>query len=234
MFPAVLYATHYTIFCIVIVFRRKSPAHITVFNWFEKDSSSEQSKPVAVFKKTRLYSSIAKQDSSHAIINNYNNDRKPIRKSSPIKQVFSFTASEQGAVIEPFLNLTEKAIYKFLVDNESWIPLDVLQAFCAKQRPPSVFHGQYKANPVELLSNFKKYVRNKMRMGSCSSAETTKKYLITRRILTTIKRWINKANENHSHLLQKRKLDDTNFEKITEFVLDVLEEVEETEEGDKR
>ncbi|KAF0403876.1 hypothetical protein F8M41_009163 [Gigaspora margarita] len=89
------------------------------------------------------------------------------RSLRQIKQAFSFTASEQGAVVEPLLNLVEKAIYKFFVDSESFIPLDVVKSFCAKQHPPikPLFHGRYKANLVELLSNFKKNVRNKMAHG---------------------------------------------------------------------
>ena len=49
-----------------------------------------------------------------------------------------------------------------------------------------------------------------------------------------VQRWINKADKEHSHPPQKRKLDDTNLGKITEFVLYILEETEEIEKGDKR
>ncbi|RIA98216.1 hypothetical protein C1645_813094 [Glomus cerebriforme] len=106
-------------------FRQKSPAHKTIFGWFE--ASSKQNRPVAIFKKTRLYSSVVGQDSSSGTtINNYNNinnDKEHKRDPSPqVKQVFSFTDSEQeAAVIEPLLNLVEKAFYKFLVDNERYI-----------------------------------------------------------------------------------------------------------------
>ena len=177
-------------------FRQKSPAHKTIFDWFE--SSSKQTRPVAIFKKTRLYSSVVGQDSSSGTTidnynNNSNNDKEHKREPSPqVKQVFSFTDSEQGAVIEPLLNLVEKTFYKFLVDNERHIPLDVVKSFCEKQRPPvstdfgdadllcminfvienvkhfskkSLFHGKYKANPIELLRNFKNNVRNKMAHG---------------------------------------------------------------------
>lgn len=66
------------------------------------------------------------------------------RSLRQIKQAFSFTASEQGAVVEPLLNLVEKAIYKFFVDSESFIPLDVVKSFCAKQHPPiSTDFGDY-------------------------------------------------------------------------------------------
>jgi hypothetical protein len=175
---------------------RQNPAHTKIFNWFEASSQKTRSaRPVAIFKKTRLYSSVVgQQNSSSATINNYNNNgnKRTREVSSPVKQAFSFTASEQGAFIEPLLNLVEKAIYKFLVESEGFVPLDVVKSFCAKQHPSistdfgdanllcminfiieniklflkqRLFHGKYKANPVELLSNFKKNVRNKMVHG---------------------------------------------------------------------
>ncbi len=49
-----------------------------------------------------------------------------------------------------------------------------------------------------------------------------------------VQRWVNKADIDHSHSSRKRKLDDTNFGKITDFVLDILNETEEIEEGNKR
>ncbi|CAI2182170.1 3276_t:CDS:2 [Funneliformis geosporum] len=42
------------------------------------------------------------------------------------------------------------------------------------------------------------------------------------------------SDKDCSHLPQKRKLDDTSFGKITEFILDILKEIEEIEKGDKR
>ncbi|CAG8456750.1 4733_t:CDS:2 [Dentiscutata heterogama] len=272
---------------------RQNPAHTKIFNWFEALSQKTRSaRPVAIFKKTRLYSSVVgQQDSSSATINNYNNNgnKRTREVSPPVKQAFSFTASEQGAVVEPLLNLVEKAIYKFLVDSESFIPLDVVKSFCVKQHPPistdfgdadllcminfiieniklfvkqkkPLFHGRYKANPAELLSNFKKNVRNKMAHGivvdekgrwsdhelqhisllacevviclggDCKEASSNKENIDNE----LVRRWINKADKEHSHPPQKRKLDDTNLGKITEFVLDILEETEEIEKGDKR
>ena len=65
--------------------------------------------------------------------------------------------------------------------------------------------------------------------------ETAKRYPHKENIDNEIvQRWINKADKDHSHSPQKRKLDDTSFGKITEFNLDILEETEEIEEGDKR
>ncbi|CAG8780073.1 3730_t:CDS:2, partial [Racocetra fulgida] len=72
--------------------------------------------------KTKLYLSVVRQqDSSSATINNYNNNsNKRIREiTPPVKQAFSFTASKQGVIVEPLLNLVEKAIYKFFVENEN-------------------------------------------------------------------------------------------------------------------
>ncbi|CAB4440952.1 unnamed protein product [Rhizophagus irregularis] len=154
------------------VFRQKSPAHATIFGWFEASSKqTKRASPVTVFKKTRIHSSVAGDSTINNYNNSYNNDTMYTRETSPpsVKQVFSFTSGEQGAVIEPLLNIVEKAIYKFLVDNERYIP--------------------------SMLWNLS--VLNKV--------ETSKK-----------------------------KLDDTSFGKITEFVLDILEETEKIEEGDKR
>ncbi|KAG9306814.1 hypothetical protein G9A89_005715 [Geosiphon pyriformis] len=53
-----------------------------------------------------------------------------------VKQNFSFTENEQGAVIEPFVNHSEKTICEFLVKNESAIPPEIVEKFEAKQRPP--------------------------------------------------------------------------------------------------
>ncbi|CAG8650240.1 5202_t:CDS:1, partial [Paraglomus brasilianum] len=57
--------------------------------------------------------------------NNYNNDRN-IQESPlpPIKQLFSFSDDEQGAIIGPLLNLVEKELNKFLVNNEHIIPFN--------------------------------------------------------------------------------------------------------------
>lgn len=182
-------------------FRKSSPANIMIFGWFEDEklssssSSSSQkrskSKPFAVFKKTRFHSSAVGQTAS--ITNNYI-DNRTARDSSPsVKQSFSFSDSEQGAIIEPFINLSKKTVSDFLANNESIIPLEVVEPFANKQRPPisrdfcnadllcmlnfiienikiflknSVFHGTYKANPVELLTSFKMNVRNKLKKES--------------------------------------------------------------------
>ncbi|CAB4383439.1 unnamed protein product [Rhizophagus irregularis] len=56
------------------------------------------------------------------------------RDSSPsVKQSFSFSDSEQGAIIEPFINLSEKTVSDFLANNESIIPLEVVEPFVNKQ-----------------------------------------------------------------------------------------------------
>ncbi|CAG8826171.1 44462_t:CDS:2 [Gigaspora margarita] len=91
---------------------------------------SRQSKPFAIFKKTRLHSSAVGQ---HVTITHNYKENRTVRDSSPsVLQSFSFTENEQGAVIEPFVNLVEKAIYEFLVKNESTIPLEVVENFCSK------------------------------------------------------------------------------------------------------
>lgn len=172
------------------VFREESEIHTRVFSWLEEKnvSSPKQSSPFAVFKKRAYTSAVG----SAAVVNNYNYDRN-IRESSPppMKQLFSFSDDEQGAIIEPLLNLVEKELNKFLVNNEHIIPFNVVEIFASKQYPPinpdfsnadtlsmlnfiienikifekSVFHGQHKTNPAELFNNFKKNVRNKIAHG---------------------------------------------------------------------
>lgn len=48
-----------------------------------------------------------------------------------------------------------------------------------------------------------------------------------------VQRWVSKADKDHSHSSRERKSNDTNFGKITDFVLDILNETEEIE-GNKR
>ncbi|CAG8786009.1 5667_t:CDS:1, partial [Cetraspora pellucida] len=85
-----------------------------------------------VFKKTRIYSSTVYGQCGTVNNNNIRTGREP---SPEITQNFSFAEDEQGAVVEPFINLAEKAIYEFLVKHESIIPLEVVEKFTAKQRP---------------------------------------------------------------------------------------------------
>ncbi|RHZ77811.1 hypothetical protein Glove_172g53 [Diversispora epigaea] len=170
------------------VFREQSEIHTRIFNWFE-ENPSKPSRPYAVFKK-RVYSSAF--FGSKAITNNYNTEQNRESSPPPVKQIFSFTDEEQGAIIEPLLNLVEKALNEFLINNEHMIPSEVVKSFAAKQHPPintdfsnadtlnminfvieniktfdkSVFHGQHKSAPVELFKNFKNNVRNKVAHGT--------------------------------------------------------------------
>ncbi|CAG8614531.1 4877_t:CDS:2, partial [Racocetra fulgida] len=206
------------------------------------------------------------------------------RESSPeVQQNFSFTKNEQGAVIEPFVNLAEKAIYEFLVKNKSVIPLEVVERFVTKQHSPvstdfnnadllcilnflieniniflkkSVFHGRFKANPVELLTNFKMNIRNKLVHGivinkrllkrsyasACQNISvqsgnyedvSAKKENVDREIT---KRWLDKTLDNIENIdtPQKKKADDSNFGEITDLTLDILGELKETEKDDKK
>ncbi|CAG8617022.1 5279_t:CDS:2, partial [Cetraspora pellucida] len=43
---------------------------------------------------------------------------------------------EQGAIIEPLLNLVEKALNEFLIKNKYIIPSEIIEGFATKQRPP--------------------------------------------------------------------------------------------------
>jgi len=150
-------------------FREKSAANIKVHGWL--NSLFETAK----FSKTR-----------------YNPERHSNTlngETAPPVQEFSFTANEQGAIVEKFYNLTEIEIYMFLYNNESIIPAQTVEAFAKKQRPKikadfenadtlcminfiienidifmkkSVFHTENKENPLEILRDYKKSVRNHM------------------------------------------------------------------------
>ncbi|CAG8545502.1 13240_t:CDS:2 [Ambispora gerdemannii] len=217
-------------------------------------------------KKTRLYASAV---GPHTTINNYNDRSTRDFSPPPVKQMFSFSDGEQGAVVEPLINLVEKVLYKFLVNNESIIPADVVESLAAEQRPlistdfsnadflyilnfitekidiflkKSVFHGQYKANPVELFNNFKN-VCHKMthgivvnEVGRWSDHALQHVALLAcgnyEEVYIT-KEGINNDVGDNGDQPPKRKLEDTDFGKMAEFVLDVLDEVEDTEKGQK-
>jgi hypothetical protein len=130
----------------------------------------------------------------------------------PVNQTFSFANDEQGAIVEPFINCVEKALRKFIIDNKHIIPSKIVESFVAKQHHrispdfenadvlcmikfinenisiflnKSVFHGRYKADPTELLSSFKKNVRDKMAHGT---------------IIDEKGRWSDLALQNVAHL----------------------------------
>ncbi|RHZ80838.1 hypothetical protein Glove_131g49 [Diversispora epigaea] len=163
-------------------FREKSEIHTRIFNWFEKNPS-KPSKPYAVFKK-RVYSSAffgskAITNNYNINTNNYNTEQNRESSPPPVKQIFSFTDEEQGAIIEPLLNLVEKALNEFLINNEHMIPsinadfsnadtLNMLNFVIENIKifDKSVFHGQHKSAPVELFKNFKNNVRNKVAHGT--------------------------------------------------------------------
>ncbi|CAG8491518.1 13216_t:CDS:2 [Dentiscutata heterogama] len=179
------------ILCNDKVFREQSKIHTKIFDWFKKKNeeknSPKPSRPYAVFKK-RVYSSAF---FGSKVTNNYNTEQTRESSPPPVKQIFSFSDEEQGAIIEPLLNLVEKALNEFLIKNEHMISSEVVEGFAAKQRPPinpdfsnadtlnmlnfmienikifdkSVFHGQHKSAPVNLFKNFKNNVRHKMAHG---------------------------------------------------------------------
>jgi hypothetical protein len=71
-------------------------------------------------------------------------DKKPERKSYilnvQVKLRKLLMIKESFKTVEPrqmFMNKNGKSIfYKFLVDNERYIPLDIVKFFCEKQHPP--------------------------------------------------------------------------------------------------
>uniref|UniRef100_U9UH05 Uncharacterized protein n=1 Tax=Rhizophagus irregularis (strain DAOM 181602 / DAOM 197198 / MUCL 43194) TaxID=747089 RepID=U9UH05_RHIID len=252
----------------------QSPANITVFGWFEDQRLSKLSSPsskqpkqpkqkraCAVFKKTRLYSSnVTTNNVDNQINNNYINDKTIRRDSSPsLRQKFSFTDSEQGAFVEHIINLAEKAIYKFLVDNERNIPLNVVMDFVSKQRPPvnidfsnadllcmlnfiidninifirvSAFHGRWNDHSLQNVAILACEIV--ICVGGNHEDICAYKENVDNEI---VRRWINSAVKNCPQLPQKRKhgdVDDASIGEITEFVMDILEEVEESKKGEKQ
>src|ERR1044071_2836111 len=76
------------------------------------NSLNNRNKPTRFSKKSRLYSSkVTNHIGNHESIHIH--DPSP----SPMRQKFSFTDSEQRAFVEHIINLSEKAIYEFLVNN---------------------------------------------------------------------------------------------------------------------
>ncbi|CAG8740521.1 12671_t:CDS:2, partial [Racocetra persica] len=99
---------------------------------------------------------------SREVNNNYNTEQKNDRESSPpIKHAFSFIDEEQGAFIEPILNLVERALNEVLIENQHMISSKVVEIFNIKIFDKSAFHGQHKSTPTELFKNYKNNVRNK-------------------------------------------------------------------------
>ena len=181
-----------------LTFRHEQQEHSKIYNWFQKQR--EKSTPTSIFKKTRIYSSAIGSRSTINIVGSPNNiagspnNITSTRDSSPppIKRRYSFSEAEQGAVVETFLTLAEKALYNFLVKYEDKLPDILVENFAAKQNPPvskdfrdadvlcmlkfiienvkiflkeSAFHGSYKSNPIELLKDFTKDVRHKNAHG---------------------------------------------------------------------
>ena len=56
--------------------------------------------------------------------------------SPPIPQRFSFSSSEQGSYLEPILEHVERALFRFIVNNEEYIPLEAVESFTTKCNPP--------------------------------------------------------------------------------------------------
>ncbi|RUP47528.1 hypothetical protein BC936DRAFT_145641 [Jimgerdemannia flammicorona] len=126
------------------------------------------------------------------------------------------------------------------------------------------FHGQRKARPVELLNDVKKNVRQFLNKtgpwsyhalqtvsllacdvvaflgGNCDDVYEAKEKmdntLIQRLISTTTSEVSAEAAGSIDDIPRspKRKLDDVDFDKVTEFVMEVMDEVEEAEEGQRR
>ncbi|RHZ76669.1 hypothetical protein Glove_194g16 [Diversispora epigaea] len=208
-------------------FRKKSQAHTTIFGWFEdqklpSSSSSTLPKGTTIFKKTRLYSSTVYGPCE--TVNNH------IRESSPeVKPNFSFTENERGAVIEPVVNLAEKAIYGFLVKNESAIPLEVIEK-------NKLAHGIM----INEKGRWSDHALQHVTILACEIviclASREKKLDVApgdkENVDPSQKRKLD--NIENIDTPQKKRLDDANFGEITDFIIDILGELEETEKGDKK
>ncbi|EXX70872.1 uncharacterized protein OCT59_000013 [Rhizophagus irregularis] len=110
---------------------------------------------------------------------------------SRIPQKFSFSPSKQGSYVEPILEHVERALFRFLVKNQEYIPSNIVKEFAIKCHPPrnvdfsdadllcllnfiiknsslftvpnsdqTLFHGEYKLKPLDILKSFKTEARN--------------------------------------------------------------------------
>ncbi|KAF0399373.1 hypothetical protein F8M41_009726 [Gigaspora margarita] len=304
-----------------ITFRQQ---HIILYNWFReiREKNKKKQMPLAIFKKTRFYfSAVASNhvnitntseinvnngtedniniENELSNITNPSNQTENTRDSSPppVRQIYSFTGPEQGAIVENFLTFAEKALYNFLVKHEKKISEQVVKNFAANQTPPinndfrdadvlcmikfivqnikiflneSVFHGSHKLNPVDLLNEFKKNVRHKNAQGvvednkgrwcdldlqrvvhltcevvACLGSDYKEAYTAKEEFENDIhRRWTNRPMKNISEtynqsegskkLPLKRKLDETDLDQMTDFILNALKKVRENNVGDKQ
>ncbi|CAB4409323.1 unnamed protein product [Rhizophagus irregularis] len=320
-----------------LTFRQEQQEHSKIYNWFQE--RQKKPTPISIFKKTRIFSSAIGSHSTINIASSPNNITSSpnnvagssnnvagspnyiasTRDSSPppIKRRYSFSEAEQGAVVETFLTLAEKAIYNFLVKYEDKLPDILVENFASKQNPPvskdfrdadvlcmlkfiienikiflkeSAFHGSHKSKPIELLKDFKKDVRHKNAHGivennkgrwcdlslqrvvhltcevvTCLGSDYKEVYAAKEKFDDEIlKRWSSRAasdisnqapssdfftnlrngsdttslnNETSNQFRAcplKRKLDDTDFDQMTDFVLGVFKKIKENKTGEKQ
>ncbi|RHZ88869.1 hypothetical protein Glove_21g41 [Diversispora epigaea] len=117
-----------------------------------------------------------------------------------IPHKFSFPASKQGSYVEPILEHVEKALFRFVVKYQDYIPSNIVKEFAIKCNPPrnidfsdadilcllnfiikhislfiiphsdkTLFHGEYKLKPLDVLKSFKIEARNHYAHGITQS-----------------------------------------------------------------
>ncbi|CAG8626022.1 809_t:CDS:2 [Ambispora gerdemannii] len=144
------------------------------------------------------------------MINNYNTERN-IRESSPppVKQIFSFT-DEQGAIIEPLLNLVEKTLDELLINNECMIPSKVVEIFVSKQHPinpdfsnADTMYSQF----LKLKIQAKKLAKQKIsRASSLATKSSEKTATETQKEIKEAKKELTQVQEELTTLENRREL----------------------------
>ncbi|CAG8838405.1 2168_t:CDS:2, partial [Gigaspora margarita] len=238
------------ILCNDKVFREQSKIHTKIFDWFKKKNKEKNppkpSRPCAVFKK-RVYSSAFFFGSK--VTNNYNTEQNRESSPPPVKQTFSFSDEEQGAIIEPLLNLVEKALNEFLIKNEHMIPSEVVEGFASKQRPP-INPDFSNADTLNMLNFIIENIKIFDKSGrwsdhtlqnvailacdvvTCLGGNYKELYAIKERLDNEIiEKWTGKPTLEVEIKSPKRKHDDSNFCEMLKSVRDILKEVIETKEG---
>ncbi|CAG8594644.1 20664_t:CDS:2, partial [Dentiscutata erythropus] len=234
------------------VFREQSNVHTKLFEWFTEENEEKRPRPYVLVKfKKRVYSSAF---FGSKVTNNYNTKQNRESSPPPVKQIFSFSDEEQGAIIEPILNLRPPInpdfgnadtlnMLNFIIEN-------------IKLFDKSVFHGQHKSAPINLFKNFKNNVRHKMAHGilidqkgrwsdhalqnvailacdvvTCLGGNYEELYTIKERLGNKIiEKWTDKPtleveNKNYENQIQpKRKHDDSNFCEMLKFVNETKED----------
>ncbi|RUP50174.1 hypothetical protein BC936DRAFT_140079 [Jimgerdemannia flammicorona] len=160
------------------IFRNKQAAHVTLWGWFQESE-------VSVFNKER-----------RRILGVCETMPSNSSPPPPLQHHFSFSPREQGGIVEEFLNFAERNLFQFLVRNANCVTTTEVASFGDKSRPKikpdfanadtlsmlnfiiaykdnykTSFQGENKENAIEILTNYKKNVRNQMAHGVLQGTE---------------------------------------------------------------